>query len=746
MVALFSSITIKTIIVICAAILILFTFIAWLLKKVGAYPTLCIILSSLMIIVSFISSYAYFDRKAKSFEDCYDNYYSVEATVIATQSKSATWAVYEVQVDKLDGVDNSHKAILVCQYGSVLEPGFSFTARLLATAPDSSASTYNEKNDLLSDGIFVKYTSEEENSVLITNENASHPRLFFANVNARIAKIFTLNLDKETAAMSSALFLGNKHMLDDTTVRDFTRAGASHILALSGLHMSIIMGALMIIFKWILGVNPKLTAGILSICALSYLFITGCSVSAARSVIMLLLVYLSMLLLESPDPLTSLGVASALLLIIHPGTVLDAGYWMSVAATLGILVYMPCYNELSAKILRPLKKYRVLLTPLLKMIGGAVAAICAMIPLIIVMCIFIKQISLFTIITSAVLAIPVEICILFSLLFLPFHKLPLLSGFIGNILSFFTRFMTDFCAKISDIEHVTVSINYPFTTLAAFVMGGALLVSLIFKFKKAIVSLIPFAISVLLFIGSIYFYNYRENDRICVSYLNISQVSDMIVMSSNGEAVICDIGSGSTSSYYSAMDAVRESRATEIRAIILTKYTYSHNSALIKMFKNNKVRELWLPHPLNQEEFSKISNIKLWAEEYGVEVRMYESGENLSVFENAHLNIYRQSIDRSTLPLTLVNLTTQKESFLYCSASYGEFDFGNDQNPIEKAEYIVFGNAGPKIKKDFSLPDKFDADLIVFADSDVAARYDFDITHNITYALADGNCRFNLID
>lgn len=743
-VALFCTPIIKTIVIICALMLILFAFISWLLKRLEPYPTFCVILSSVLIIASFLSSYAFFDRKTANYETYYDGYHTVEATVISTKSKDVNWCVYEIQVKSVDGEENNHKAILTCEYGSVLEPGFSFTARLFANAPDSSSSTYNEKNSLLSDGIFIKYTSEEESSVLITDEDAKHPDLFFANINAQITRIFTKHLDRGTAAMSSALFLGNKNMLDETVVRDFTRAGASHVLALSGMHMSIIMGVLMVIFRWIIGLNPKVTAVILSLCTIAYLFITGCDISAARSVIMLLLVYLSLLLLESPDSLTSLGVASALLMMIHPGTVLDAGYWMSVAATLGILVYMPIYNELIIKITRKVKDYKIALTPFLNIIGGAVASICALIPLIIVMCIFIKQISLFTIITSAVLAIPSELCILFSLLFLPFHRIPILSSIIAGVLRTTTVFMTDFCSRISDMEHIVVSIDYPFTTVAAFVMGGALLFSLIFKFKKRALSLIPFAISVLLFTGCIFFYNSREADLVSVSYLNISQSSDMIVMSNNREAVICDIGTGSLSSYYSAMDEIRKARATEIRAIILTKYTNYHNSALVNVFKSNVVHELWLPHPLNKDEYSKISNIKLRAEKYGVEVHMYESGESLSLFENTHLNIYRQNIPRSTLPITIINLKTGKDSLVYCSSAHDEFDFGEITDPIIGAEYIIFGNAGPKTKHKFALPEKYDAELIAFADKNIAAHYDFDITHNITYSLIESKCKFVL--
>lgn len=743
-VALFSSPTVKISIIICAGIIALLTFIARLLKRVEAYSALCVILSSLMVIAAFLSSYAYFDKKAKGYERFYDEYHTVEATVISTQSRTVNWSIYEIQVDSIDGVKNSHKAILTCEYGSVLEPGFSFSARLLAASPEESSSTYNEKNALFSDGIFIKYVSEEESSMLITDEYATSPRLFFANISEKISKIFSLNLDKNTAAMCSALFLGNTDKLDDTVVRDFNRAGASHVLALSGLHMSIIMGALMLLLKWVPGINPKISAVILSFSAISYLLLTGCRVSAARSVIMLLLVYLSTLLLETPDSINSLGVASALLLMIHPGTVLDAGFWMSIAATLGILVYIPAYNELINKLTKPIRNYRFLLTPIIKLMGGAAASICAMIPLIVVMCIFIKQISLFTVITSAVLAIPTEICILFSLLFLPFHKVPILSQLIGSTLQLTSKFMTDFCANVSEIENVTVSIDYPFTVPAAFLIGAALLFSLVVKLKKPLISLIPFALSILIFAGTILVYDTQQADLVSVSYLNVTQSSDMLVISNNGEAIIFDNGNGSNSSYYKAMEEVRNARATEIRAIVLTKYNYSHNSSLLRMFKNNRVRELWLPTPLNKDEYNKIPNIRILAEKYGVVVRMYKNGENLSLFNHTHVNIYRKNIERSTVPIALINIATRNESFLYCSSAFTEYGAEGIENPIQNAEYIVFGNAGPKIKSSFSLPDQRDADILVFADKNIASHYEYDISDNITYAFSENKCKFNL--
>ena len=138
--------------------------------------------------------------------------------------------------------------------------------------------------------------------------------------------------------------------------------------------------------------------------------------------------------------------------------------------------------------------------------------------------------------------------------------------------------MTDYCAKVSDIDNVMISLNYPFATIAAIVLGVTFAYSMIKKSKNMFRSLIPFALSLVLFVSAMYVYNYSEKDKVNVSYINVSSTADMLVISSNGETIICDVGAGSNSSYYATLDSVNEARSTEIRAIIISKYALQTES------------------------------------------------------------------------------------------------------------------------------------------------------------------------
>ena len=727
--------------VVAAVLVALLTFFLWLFQKASSYTALSVIMSSIMIAASLLSSYSYFNVKAASYEELYDKDHTVEATVISTKSRDANYVEYLIKVENINGEHKPHIAVLTCEYGSVAEEGFSFTASVHAIGFDDLSDS--QRLSMQADGIFVRYVSESESSFLITNENTQNIHITFANINRSFSDIYSKYLDEETAGMCSALFLGNKDALANTVRRDFSRAGVSHILALSGMHMSIIMGILMLILKYS-GVDHKIIAALLTVCAILYLFISGFQVSAARAVIMLLLVYLSILLFSTPDPLTSLGVAGALIMMLIPGTVIDASFWLSFSATLGILVFSPFFNDFTDKLLSPLKKKRLLFKPLKAIMNVFAVSIFALMPLIAVMCIFIKSFSIYTALSSAVLSLPSAAAIFSSMMLLLFHRVPVISSILTAILQRLTEFMTDYCAEISKKEGIVVSLNYPFATLAAIVIGCCLLFAFTVKFKRPILTLIPFVLSILVFICGMRYYNYSDKDNLSVRYYNASSKSDMIVLSNNGEAIICDIGNGSNSSYYSVMAAVRESRATEIRAVVLTRYYYAQSATLNNLFSNNSVRELWLSKPLTEDEYHKMVPLVALAEKHGVKAYVYGDGQELAAFESVRIKVHKHMIKRSQVPITVINIKGEKESVLYCSSGIGEWEDPTIENYLAEAEYIIFGNVGPVIKAEYSLPDEHDADAVIFADKLHAAYFDSSNTSLVAFILSEKECLINI--
>lgn len=713
----------KFLIALIAVSVALIFAILFICKKVKPYTFLCLALSTTMTASALISSYIFFDVNSNKVTEYYEKEVQIEALVIYERYRSGGYTGYDIIVTSVDGEENKHNALLVCTYDSALEPGFKFTATVKGSDFSSFWGGYDQKPAMNSDKIFIQYTSADETRSNIIDDSIFHPSVFFASINDSLNSVFARYLDDDTANMSSALLLGNKDRLSNTVTRDFSRAGASHILALSGMHMSIIMGIFLFVFKKF-RIDPKIIAVILSVIALSYLFITGMQISAARSVIMLLCVYLSILSERSPDPLTSLGLAGMLLMLIFPGSVADAGYWMSFSATLGILVYSAPFNKFINDLLQPYDINKHIKKGIIILLSAIAVSLFVTVPLITVLCIFIKRYSLFSIISSLVLSVPASGMILFSLLFLLFSPIPIVSEIIYNLLYYLTRFMTSYCEKVSEIEGVVVALNYPFATLAALVIMATILYSFASKKRNLFISLIPYAIALTLFVGAIVAYNAMESDRIRVDYVNSSSESDMLVLSKGGEAIICDIGNGSKSSYNDAIGYASLVRVTEIKAVMLTKYSRSNSASLYEVFTTQKVRELWLPYPENEDEYHLMAPLTELAEKYGVTAYVFERGDDLEAFEFTLIRTESFFIDRSTVPTILVNLKTREGILTYCGSAFNECDELDEINKyLKSSDYVIFGTTGPKVKTKFGLPENCDAHTLIFGDKAHAAYF-----------------------
>ena len=715
---------------------LIFTGILVICKKAVNYSSLCVILCCGAILVSSISSYLFFNVRAESYKQYYGQEHTINATVIDENYDGGNLCGYRIKVNTIDGKADPHLADLNCFYNSAIEIGDNII--MLVTAEgftDETYGRYNEKISKISDEVFIIYTSKDEDASMITEQSSINLNAFFSKLNSGLSRILTSNIGGENGRLASAILLGNRELLSNITVRDFSRAGVSHILAISGMHMSILMGALMMLLKK-MRIKHSVIAVILSAFALFYLALTGFSVSATRSVIMLLIVYLSMLFGSVADSLTSLSLAGVIIMLISPGAILDAGFWMSFSATLGILAYLPAFNKFIEKLTIPIKKHKKLVRGLAVVTSTVAAGIFAIIPLIIVMCIFIKEMSWFSVISSAILSVPTSLIIILSLVFIPFSSVPYISGFIASLITAVSNFMLSHCAEVSKLENVVFSLNYSFAYVFAIIIGLCLACSLIFKSRNIFISLTPFIIAVAIFFGTASIYEISMGEKVKITYLNCSTKADMLVMSNNREVIICDIANGSNSSFNKALDAVYEARATEIKSVMLTRYANSYPSALYNLFSSNIVRELWLPYPRNESEYYKMIPIINVANELGVAVKVYDDTTDLTAFTYVKIEATGDRIARSTELISLISIHSRSDRFTYASPAFNESNLAKTAEKLfSRSDYIIFGNRGPKTKTKYSIPENSRVEMIAFADNTRVAYFEGSDELTATYFL-----------
>lgn len=144
-----------------------------------------------------------------------------------------------------------------------------------------------------------------------------------------------------------ALLLGQKDDLDRDTLRTYSSAGAMHVLAVSGLHVGIIMLMLMFLFKPIKRMIYGKTIFVLLIvfCLWFYAFLTGLSPSVLRSALMFSFVVIGKEMERETSIYQSILVSAFILIIINPLVIFKVGFQLSYLAVLGIVYLQPkIYN------------------------------------------------------------------------------------------------------------------------------------------------------------------------------------------------------------------------------------------------------------------------------------------------------------------------------------------------------------------------------------------------------------------
>ena len=170
-------------------------------------------------------------------------------------------------------------------------------------------------------------------------------------------RIFSKNLTNDiinstnpgNSGFLTAILTGDKENLSSYRIETFRKTGLSHLMAGSGLHVSLLLGflfAILNIFR-----TRRLIINI--ICSAFLLFLIpfmNFSPSAIRAVIMNLVMLWSTTVKKDTDPLSSLSLAAIILLVFRPYSLKDLSFVLSFGATAGIILLSPVIENLIEKI------------------------------------------------------------------------------------------------------------------------------------------------------------------------------------------------------------------------------------------------------------------------------------------------------------------------------------------------------------------------------------------------------------
>lgn len=143
-------------------------------------------------------------------------------------------------------------------------------------------------------------------------------------------------LDEEQSALCVGILIGDREKISDIREDNFKKSNLTHMLAVSGSHITYIIVALTTILS---KTNRKFSLIITIFFLLFFTVLTGFTASVLRASIMGIITLLASILHRKSDTINNLGISSIIILIYNPYLLVDAGFLLSYAGTIGIILF-----------------------------------------------------------------------------------------------------------------------------------------------------------------------------------------------------------------------------------------------------------------------------------------------------------------------------------------------------------------------------------------------------------------------
>lgn len=289
----------------------------------------------LIIFISAIISNIYLNLINLKFKKVY-NEFPTEVKKTATVKSDAK----ETEYYKSYNIDVDGKTFILYvkkNYPHELKYGMLITFEGTYTKPpeDRNYRGFNYREYLKTKKIYGTIKAQEVN---VIKENNLNLILSLSNkIRTKVIEVAKEILPKETSSLVTGILIGEKNDISKEITNAFSKASISHILAISGTHVSyIILGITYILTK---SKVPKRKSYLCTICFLIlFMFITRFSPSVVRASIMSILMIFAKIIHRKSDTLNSIALSLLIILIFNPFAIKDVGLELSYLGTLGIVL------------------------------------------------------------------------------------------------------------------------------------------------------------------------------------------------------------------------------------------------------------------------------------------------------------------------------------------------------------------------------------------------------------------------
>ena len=497
-------------------------------------------------------------------------------------------------------------------------------------------------------------------------------------------QIFT----EETAPIAKALLLGYKNELEGETRKAFARAGLSHIMAVSGLHVGLVVAPFWMIIPLFWTKKWGNEIGLVGLILLLFFYagITGFSTSVLRASVMAVFLTYGKLFSKRSNLINLTAVAAFLILVVDPRQLFEIGFQLSFSAVLIILLVMPVIQVKLPYSIR-MKWYG---TPFMVMIISLVVQI-GLYPLQVF---YFGEVSIISPIANALfvpflgIIVPLSlVAILMSVLF------PYLGMLINYPSELFLQLMSNFVSKISEFDWAWFKTNLP-SKFFFFCWIALVLTIASWRVPKLRWKMSAITLLFILVLQGIDLKQKLEPGKLKLIVFDVGQGDASLVQTPNNKYILIDTGiwsPGGNSGEQVILPYLKAAGIDKLDAVILSHPHADHIGGVISIMNEIEINHIYNSGYVYDSRL--YESYQKQAKDLGIPVASVSAGDQLE-------------IDESVLMLVLGPEESLKGSdpnqhSVVLNMVYGESEFLFTGDAGEDQEERLVNNYGDLLDVDF---------------------------------------------
>ena len=604
-----------------------------------------------LFLISVLISNIQITLLEKSFDEKYQNVkenLEIVGTIISNPIDKQYKNQYTLKVEEINGnkkYKNTNLQLNVKKEKETLNYG----DEIIVKGNFEEASTarnkggFDYKQYLKSKNIYGIVTVDKKDIETINKNNVDIIDLLANKVRNSMKRKIEQNLPNETSELLSGMLIGEKSNLQKEIQEDFRDSSLSHVLAISGMHVSYVMlGITFVISK--VKFSKKMSKIVTILILLFFIILTGKTASVTRACFMSSYIILASLLHKKAHVLGSISISLLIILIINPYFILDIGLQLSYGGTIGIVLIYPTLKKYKKKKEDKTGRIKKVLYKIKDKIIDTILLTISANLVIFPKVLFHYNTMSFTFIISNLLISPI-IGIIIILGFLSVFASYIISP-ISKIMFFFLQILLSVLAQIAHFcAGLPLSkVYFPTPKIYIIIIYYLFLIYFILVKNKIITGkkigkkvFIIFIISVIILNLILYFIP----KTFTISFIDVGQGDSMLISTPKGKNILVDGGGSRDETTFdigkqTLIPYLLNKGITKLDYIIISHFDSDHVGGILSVLEELRAKKVII---CKQEENENYKRFKEIVKNKNIKVYVVKKGDNLKIEEDIWLKI-----------------------------------------------------------------------------------------------------------